>query len=240
MLIFTHYGNMSYVAGFFPVLISSGGVLLLFWGMVSWGKRISGHIMRNNIITRSTWWLPHYEWSAHWLLPRQDRRLLKDALCSFWMFIISRSSRCWHLKQKPWSDQPQACQSELRWAKNAFSFFYPRGNILFTWPRIMTYNRKHIIFANLSHTASLKLIFVQPGSRKRGEKGSLHSCFRHFWDRPTTSKRKTCIIDKDMVGVPLGLLCVHDDLMCSLWQAQPIPWPDCQTFPIKPVIIHVA
>lgn len=61
-----------------------------------------------------------------------------------------------------------------------------------------------------------------------------------FWDKMIKSKRKTYIIDKDMVQVPFGQLCTHDDLMCSLWQAQPISWPRCQTFPIKPVIIHVA
>lgn len=77
-------------------------------------RRISGPIMRNNNITRYTWWLAHYKRAPHWLLPQQDRRLFKDALFSFWMFIISHSWGFWHLKQKPWSDQLQACQTELR------------------------------------------------------------------------------------------------------------------------------
>lgn len=120
------------------------------------------------------------------------------------------------------------------WDKPHMHSAFPPVNILFTWPRMMRHHHNNAIFAYFLNGSLSNLV------AKTRKQRSLHSCYRHFWDRMMKSERKTCIIDKDMVHIPFGQLCVHDDLMRSLWQAQPISWPHCQTFPIKPVIIHVA
>lgn len=115
--------------------------------------------------------------------------------------------------------------------------------ILFKWPRMMRYHHDNVIFCKQAYFFYTLRFFNWSLSNllaKERKQRSPYSCFRHFWDRMMKSERKTYIIDKDMVQVPLGQLCIHDNLMCSLWQAHPISWPRCQTVPIKPVIIHVA
>lgn len=104
------------VGGFLATGMSSGR---RGWG-VGWGasstclweglqaRRNSEAIMRNNNITRYTWWLPHYKRAPHWLLPQQDRTLLKDSLFSVWVFIISRRWGFWHLRQKKTLKWPAA------------------------------------------------------------------------------------------------------------------------------------
>lgn len=80
-LTFTRRGSVSGV----------GGVFFRLQAAEEDFSRSAGQNVRNNVIRRSAWWLPHYKRSPHWLLPQHGWQLLEDALFSCWIFIISHS-----------------------------------------------------------------------------------------------------------------------------------------------------